>query len=101
MGTLCVSPAASYSLSCLFLFVSSLSGLGLNMSGREEDGSGGRAVDGRAGGLKWPGAGKNTHSVLEGVKKIQVLNASWKYSMTIYSYLLLSFVVFIWPKNTI
>ena len=62
---LCLGGFLLRALSCLFLFVSSLSGLGLNMSGREEDGSGRRAVDGRAGGLKWPGEGKNTHSVLE------------------------------------
>ena len=69
MGICFVSSASSYSLLCLFRLASSLSCFGFGTIGREEEGLVGGAGDGRTGSLKWPGAGKKTHSVLEGFEE--------------------------------
>ena len=59
-----VSLASSYSMSCRRRFCSSLSCLGLRVTGRADE-SDGDVEGGRGGGLKCPGAGKKTHSVLD------------------------------------
>ena len=58
--------ASSYFWSCLFCLVPPFSFFYFSVTGREEEESVGNAVDVSVGNLKWPGAGKKTHSVLEG-----------------------------------
>ena len=62
ISTLLVSCALSYMLSCRLRFRYLLSCFGLVLTGRS-DGSVGSVTEGSGGGLKYPGAGKKTHSV--------------------------------------
>ena len=71
ISTLLVSCALSYMLSCRLCFRSSLSCFGLGLTGRS-DGSVGSVTEGSGDGLKYPGAGKKTHSVF---LKVVYLNA--------------------------
>ena len=66
-----VSVAVSYRVVWRLRFCSSLSCLGLEVTGNCEGSVGG--VDrGRADGLKWPGGGKNSHSVLDSLEWVPI-----------------------------
>ena len=62
ISTSLVSCALSYMLLCRLRFHSSLSCFGLGLTERSDE-SVGSVIEGGGGGLKYPGAGKKTHSV--------------------------------------